>query len=309
MSTPQSSTTRRVRSCVVCACPPQPIWLGPDPTDAPFRRDLPDRSAAECFFAVDSTRFGDGLGASDAIPNAVVIYQSNSVLCGCDERTRKSVESYRKEPARIPGIGSSNGGLGCPPAIDHIRPRSPRFEYEPSADSTGGRGPRPNSSTLGAAARFAKSVASMRTRVESTSHPLALERSAADPYVDRNRLYLPSAVRADTDTAGRITAPTADSTVFGAEFPTPYEIDAATTEPADTCIIESNSAVTSAAVRKPSSAIDPVHRSRIDQPCAHVRNPCSKQPTSSNSGKSSRSVTPQENSSTHDRVTPRDPPV
>ena len=70
-----------------------------------------------------------------------------------------------------------------------------------------------------------------------------------------------------------------------------------------------NSAVKSAAIREPSSATDPALRSRIDQPCAHVRNPRSKQPTSSNSGKSSRSVTPQKNWSTHDRTTPCDPPV
>ena len=44
-------------------------------------------------------------------------------------------------------------------------------------------------------------------------------------------------VCADTDTTVRITALTVDSTVFGAESSAPYNIDAATTEPDDTCII------------------------------------------------------------------------
>ena len=69
-------------------------------------------------------------------------------------------------------------------------------------------------------------MASVGTRVESASQPLVLEPPASDPYVDRNRPNPSPTVRTDTDSAVRVTAPTADSTVFGAEFPAPYSIDA-----------------------------------------------------------------------------------
>ena len=55
--------------------------------------------------------------------------------------------------------------------------------------------------------------------------------------VDRNLPNLFPTVRTDTNLAVRVTAPTAEYTVFGPEIFTSYNIDAAITEPADTCII------------------------------------------------------------------------
>ena len=70
-------------------------------------------------------------------------------------------------------------------------------------------------------------MTSVGTRVKSASQPFVLERPVSDHYVDRNRPNPSPTVRTDTDSAVRVTAPTADSTVFGAKFPISYSIDAA----------------------------------------------------------------------------------
>ena len=109
------------------------------------------------------SRPGDRRSASLAVATLVVIYQSTSVLCCCNERTRDFVKPSQIKLYQSYCAGLSVNSLVCFSALDHNRLRPPRLEYERSPDSNGSSASRPNSSALGVVDHFAKSVASVKT--------------------------------------------------------------------------------------------------------------------------------------------------